>query len=81
MTCPIDSPWGEITFEALTGHDGYRVQLTQGGQILGSDWVANSSELMSRWQKVRDGLAAAAALSAQPSETAVPPSIVTALGR
>ncbi len=65
MSCEVASPWGDIRFEALTGAQGYQVQLSREGQVLASDWVANGNDLMARWQKVRDGLQAAGAGSSQ----------------
>jgi hypothetical protein len=38
MSCEIDSPWGDIRFEALTGAQGDQVQLSRDGQVLASDW-------------------------------------------
>ncbi|MGH8638541.1 MAG: hypothetical protein ACREUZ_15500, partial [Burkholderiales bacterium] len=61
MTCPIDSPWGEIRFEALTSANGYRVQLTRDGAVLAADWVNSSADLIPRWQTVRDRLSLMAA--------------------
>ena len=91
MSCDVQSPWGEIRFEALTGSEGYCVQLTRDGQVLAADWVAKGSDVLAKWQHVRESLGAAAADSPKSTDVAggpwwgappqLPASVAIALGR
>ena len=52
-----------MTFEAFAGSDGYKVQLSRSGELLATDWVDSTTDLLARCQKVRnimDGMAAGA---------------------